>query len=104
MIGYFLKKFDASVLGYWHDVGHAEMNSRLGIKPHLDFLKSFQDRLIGVHIHGMLGRRDHLAPFEGDFDLDPLLAFFRDPVIRVIESKPVATSEAIKAARIKLNF
>jgi len=97
-IGYFLKKFDKSVVGYWHDVGHAEMNSRLGIKPHLDFLTFYQDRLIGVHIHGMLGRRDHLAPFEGDFDLNPWLPFFGDPVIRVIESKPVASAEMIKAA------
>lgn len=101
-VGFFLKKFDADVMGYWHDVGHAEMNDRLGITSHLDFLETYKDRLIGVHIHGIKGRRDHLAPFEGEMDLNKFLPYFKPNIIRVIESKPFASEELIKAAVGKL--
>jgi len=83
-IGYFLDRFDSSVMGYWHDVGHAEINSRLGIKPHKDFLETYKNRLIGVHLHGISGRKDHQAPFEGDMNLEQYLTYFKN-AIRVVE-------------------
>jgi sugar phosphate isomerase/epimerase len=96
-IGYFLNRFPDG-MGYWHDVGHAEINDRLGIKPHLDFLKAYQARLIGMHIHGIQGRRDHMAPFDGDMDLNKVKPFLNPKIIKVIESKPGASFELIKAA------
>ena len=101
-IGYFLDMFSSDVMGYWHDVGHAEINDRLGIASHHDFLKTYQSRLLGVHIHGMSGRRDHLAPFEGDFNLEEYLPYFKGDVIKVVESKPFADEELIKASVSKL--
>lgn len=103
-IAYFLNKFGPEVMGYWHDVGHAEINGRLGIHAHQEFLTAYQGRLIGAHIHGMKGRRDHLAPFEGDMDLEAILPFFGPNVIRVVESKPFADEGKLKqaVARLKL--
>ncbi len=86
-IDYFLRKFGETAMGYWHDVGHAEMNSRLGITKHEDFLKRYQDRLIGVHLHGILGKRDHMAPFDGDMDLEKWMPYFGNGVIKVVETK-----------------
>lgn len=103
-IGYFLDVFEGQGMGYWHDVGHAQMNERLGIKAHKDFLEAYKDRLIGVHLHGIQGRRDHLAPFEGDMDLDRYLPYFGSNVLRVIESKPFASEELIRAAVEKLKM
>jgi len=97
-ISYFLGLYDEKVLGYWHDVGHAEINDRLGIKAHIDFLETYKDRLIGVHLHGMEGRRDHLAPFEGDMDLNKFLPYFGTDIIRVVESKPFASPALMKDA------
>ena len=97
-IGRFLKMFGRREMGYWHDVGHAEMNSRLGIKPHKAFLESYKDRLIGVHVHGIKDRRDHLAPFEGDMDLNQWLPYFGPNVVKVVESKPFASEKLIKEA------
>jgi len=101
-IGYFLNLFAKQGMGYWHDVGHADMNDRLGIKSHKEFLETYKDNLVGVHLHGIKGRRDHLAPFEGDMDLDELLPYFGPDVIRVVESKPFAAIDMIKEAVNKL--
>ena len=97
-IGYFLDLFGNKGMGYWHDVGHADMNARLGIKSHKDFLESYKDKLIGVHLHGIKGRRDHLAPFDGDMNLNEFLPYFGPHVIQVIESKPFASVDLMKTA------
>ena len=89
-------------MGYWHDVGHAEMNDRLGIKPHLEFLETYKDNLVGVHLHGVKGRRDHLAPFEGDMDLNKFLPYFESNVLKVVESKPFASIDLMKESVAKL--
>ena len=101
-IGYFLDMFDDSVMGYWHDFGHAEMNGRLGIRAHKEFLDTYRDRLVGVHFLGMKGRRDHLAPFEGDMDFDQYLMYLSSDVIKVVESKPFASVDLMKEAVQKL--
>ncbi|MBN1870585.1 MAG: TIM barrel protein [Candidatus Omnitrophica bacterium] len=101
-IGYFLGLYDEDELGYWHDVGHAEMNDRLGIRPHMDFLEAYKDRLIGVHLHGIKGKRDHFAPFEGDMDLERFLPYFGPDVLKVVESKPYADASFIQDAVYKL--
>jgi len=101
-IGYFLNLYGSKGMGYWHDVGHADMNERLGIKSHIDFLETYKDQLIGVHLHGIKGRRDHLAPFEGDMDLNKYLTYFEGGVLKIVESKPFASLDLIKAAVSKL--
>ena len=101
-VEYFLNRFTSFGMYYWHDVGHAQINERLGIAPHLEFLQRYKSRMIGVHLHGMHETRDHLAPFDGDLDLNPLLPFFPKDMIRVIESR-YASVEQIKAAVDILN-
>lgn len=95
-INYFLEMFPQGIK-YWHDIGHAEMNSRLGIRNHLDFLRTNKGRIVGIHVHGMLGHRDHQPPFEGDLDIDPILEFARGDVLKVVESRK-ATPEEMKRA------
>jgi len=101
-IDYFLKLFAKQGMGYWHDVGHAEMNDQLGINTHQEFLDTYKDHLVGVHLHGIKGRRDHLAPFEGDMDLNKYLPYFGTNIIKVVESKPFASTDFMKEAVTKL--
>ncbi len=101
-IGYFLNIYGKKGMGYWHDVGHAEMNDLLGIRSHEEFLKTYKDHLIGVHLHGIRGRRDHLAPFEGDMQLSKFLPYFGWNILKVVESKPFASADLIKEAVAKL--
>jgi len=104
-IGDLLNRYDPAVLGYWHDVGHGEVNCRLGIvKNHQDYFDRYGGRLIGVHIHGVCGLRDHQAPFTGDFDLTPILPYLKNnDLIKVIESHSSATIEQIREAVRKLS-
>lgn len=102
-IGHFLNLFHSQNLFYWHDVGHGEVNSRLGITPHLDYLRSYEKYLIGMHIHGINDIKDHFAPFQGDFDLMTIKDFIKKAEYQVIESHATASIEDIRAAVSKLS-
>lgn len=97
-IGELLNKFHRQGLWYWHDVGHAEANDRLGIYSHQDCLKRYAQQLIGFHLHGVKILRDHQAPLEGDFDIKSVYPFIKKHHIKVIESHGSATVEQIRAA------
>lgn len=97
----FLKIFGDRGLVYWHDTGHAEVNERLGIIQHKDFLEKFKDHMFGIHIHDLKGTKDHFAPFSGDIDFSKILPYIRADLIKVIEAHSCATEEQIhKALRI----
>lgn len=98
-IGYLLDLFGEKGLVYWHDIGHGEINERLGITPHEEFLRKFSSRLFGVHIHGLRGIDDHLAPFTGDFNLARISPYLRNDLIRVIEAHSQAKPEELVRAR-----
>ena len=84
----FLDAFAKQGMVYWHDVGHAEVNERLGLRHHADFLETYKDHLRGVHLHGVRVLRDHLAPFDGDMDLEKYLPYFKKKdCLRVIEAR-----------------
>ena len=100
---YLLSLFKDKGLVYWHDVGHAEVNERLGITPHNDYLRKFADRMLGIHLHDLKGIDDHLAPFSGDFDWSLIAAYMRNDLIKVIEAHPPATPQQIKEAIEKLS-
>ncbi len=96
-IGYFLNLFSNEELYYWHDVGHAVVNDRLGLKSHLAYLEEYSGRLLGMHIHNIKGLKDHLAPFAGNLDYSGLLPYLsKDGLIKVIEVHSQATSQEIK--------
>ena len=97
-IGEFLSQFHKQGMYYWHDVGHAEVNGRLGIAAPTKYLDQYRDQLIGFHLHGVQGLRDHLAPFTGDFDLTKVFPYIKDHHIKVIESSSSATLDQIRSA------
>jgi len=101
-IAYFLDLFSKQGMAYWHDVGHAEVNERLGIRPHLDFLNTYYDQMVGMHIHGVKGLRDHIAPFEGDMDCNKFAPFLTGDILKVIEAR-CGAEEHIKTAVTKIN-
>ena len=97
-----LDRYHKKGMWYWHDTGHAEANHRLGLTDHADFLKTYHNRLAGFHIHGMRVMRDHLAPFDGDFDMGVVLPYINAKTINVVESHHYASFDQIKAAIVQL--
>ncbi len=80
-----LSEFDPQAMGYWHDIGHAEMQSRLGFTPHEDWFAALGHRLIGVHLHDVRGLHDHHAPGIGEMKWDMIAQNLSEDVIRVCE-------------------
>jgi sugar phosphate isomerase/epimerase len=96
--------FKPGELFYWHDVGHAEAFERLGLARHDDYLKRFQNRLIGIHLHDIIGLiNDHNAPGAGTFDFSRLKPYVTKDTIKVIEAHMPATAEELKHSVELLN-
>lgn len=75
--------FDPSVVGYVHDVGHAEVHHRLGLTDRDAWFDLLGQRLLALHVHDVRGLVDHRAPGNGDVDFGWLAA-------RIAESNPGA--------------
>ncbi|MFH1753029.1 MAG: sugar phosphate isomerase/epimerase family protein [Candidatus Omnitrophota bacterium] len=96
-IAILLDKFTDRHIGYWHDVGHAQLFENLGIYNHKkDFLDRFSSRLIGVHIHDIRGIDDHRAPLQGDFDFSILKPYIKTDTYIVMEVQFPADAKDIK--------
>lgn len=63
-----LGRYHDGVVGYWHDVGHAEVQARLGFAPHRQWLEWFGERVVGMHVHDVNGLVDHWSPGDGTVD------------------------------------
>lgn len=89
--------FKAGELYYWHDTGHAEVFNRLGLVHHKDLLDKFSKRLIGLHLHDIIGpMNDHKAPGAGTFDFKIVKPYITKDTIRVLEIHQPAGADQIR--------
>ena len=80
-----LNEAEGKSVGYWHDVGHAEVNQRLGFTSHEEWLSRFRDKMIGIHLHDVLGISDHHPPGKGDVNWDMVAKYLPHGAIKVCE-------------------
>ncbi len=73
------------VVGYWHDVGHSEAMERLGFGTHEDWLRRFDQCIVGVHLHDIVGIQDHQAPGRGTMDWDLVARHLPGSALRTCE-------------------
>jgi sugar phosphate isomerase/epimerase len=73
------------VVGYWHDVGHAQVLEHLGLDTHETWLRRFSGRMVGVHLHDVLGVKDHLAAGLGQVDWDMVGRYLPPAALRTCE-------------------
>lgn len=98
------RTFPDDTLCYWHDAGHAEVFDRLGLIHHEDLLRKFSNRLLGVHLHDIIGPMgDHKAPGCGTFDFNILKPYVSDSTIKVIEAHQPATAEELQSGARRLS-
>lgn len=84
-------------LYYWHDVGHAEVFDRLGLVRHPDLLDKFSNRLIGIHLHDIMGLvDDHKSPGMGTFDFKMLKPYVNNDIIKVLEIHQPSGAEQVR--------
>jgi sugar phosphate isomerase/epimerase len=72
-------------VGYWHDVGHAEVQQHLGFTPHEKWLQRFSNRMIGIHLHDVIGLSDHRVPGKGNINWSLITKYLPQSAIRTCE-------------------
>jgi sugar phosphate isomerase/epimerase len=80
-----LAAYDSDVAGFWYDVGHCEVQSRLGMIEHSSWYPTVGSRLIGCHLHDVNGIADHRAPGNGTLDWSMVAASLPPAAVRVLE-------------------
>ena len=90
--------YEPDAVGYWHDVGHAEVQWRLGLVDKHLRLDTNSARCIGAHLHDVTGLADHRAPGHGDVDWSYIAAGVPRAALRVFEINQAQPAESVAAA------
>jgi sugar phosphate isomerase/epimerase len=96
---YLLAGYTNDVAGYWHDVGHAEVQARLGLIDRHAWFPRLTTRTIGTHLHDVDGIADHRAPGNGDVDWSYIAAGLPKTALRVFEIDQRQPDHLVAAAR-----
>jgi len=93
-----LSDYEPAVAGYWHDVGHCEVQARLGLIDRYAWLPLLAGRTIGAHLHDVDGLSDHRAPGNGDVDWSYIAAGLPKSALRVLEIDQRQPDDKVAAA------
>ena len=93
-----IEGYPPEVVGYWHDVGHAEIQDRLGVVPLRRWLDELGHRTVGAHLHDVDGLVDHRAPGGGTADWQHIASKLPDNAIRTFEINQSISDDAIREA------
>ena len=85
------------VVGYWHDVGHAQALENLGFGPHEEWLQRFAQRMVGVHLHDIVGLQDHLAAGLGRLDWELVARYLPKDALRTCEFQTSNSPQEVTA-------
>jgi sugar phosphate isomerase/epimerase len=85
--------------GFWYDVGHCEVQSRLGMIDHASWFAAVGDRIIGSHLHDVRGIIDHRGPGNGTLDWAMVAAHLPARVVRTLEIDQHEPDEVVAGAR-----
>ncbi len=91
-----LNEAPESLVGYWHDIGHAEVQQQLGFSLHEEWLSRFKHRMIGIHLHDVLGLSDHQPPGKGDVNWEMLTKYLPLGIVKVCEIAECHDEEQIQ--------
>jgi sugar phosphate isomerase/epimerase len=87
-----------ATVGYWHDVGHAVVLEHLGFGSHADWLRRFAGRMVGIHLHGVVGVDDHRAAGPDEVDWNLVARYLPAGALRTCEFQPSNTPQQVRAA------
>jgi sugar phosphate isomerase/epimerase len=91
-----LDETSPEVVGFWHDVGHAQLKENLGVINHLRWVERFAPRMVGMHIQDIQPvANDHLPPGMGTFPFESLREFVHSDMALVLELHPRAKPEDV---------
>jgi sugar phosphate isomerase/epimerase len=85
------------VVGYWYDAGHAQTLENLGLGTHEEWLQRFAPRIVGVHLHDIVGLQDHLAAGLGRLDWDMVARYLPKDALRTCEFQTYNSPQEVVA-------
>lgn len=92
-----LEEFPQPWLGWQFDVGHLQVHAQLGLMEFEPWLEKFGSRIVGVHLHDVIGIKDHQAPGRGDVDFQLIARYLPRDCYRTLEiEKSVSRDELVK--------
>lgn len=103
-VGLFFDEFYGSPMRYWHDVGHAALQEKLGLCWSQEWIKTYTEHLIGVTLHDLQELDPYHPPGTGDLDWDETFAQIPNEVLKVMEIKHVDSEEVIQARELCESF
>ena len=86
--GWILDDLSKHGLGYWHDTGRLHQRERSGLPPQGQWLDTYADRMLGVHLQDSAGDDVELPPGRGEVDFRLVVSYIARETERVIEIKP----------------
>lgn len=100
-IGFILDTFAGGNLRYWHDVGHAGVQEKLGILRQRELLERYSDQLVGLHLHDVRDLEDHHAPGRGDVDFREVAGCMAAQAVQILEVRSsVPRWELLEAVQV----
>ncbi|HEY66228.1 MAG TPA: TIM barrel protein [Caldilineae bacterium] len=92
-----LQEHDPQVVGFWYDVGHVQVLANLGFHRHQDWLDAVAHRIVGVHLHDVIGLHDHLLPGLGELDFAHIARYLPAAAVRTLELDWYYEEEELRA-------
>jgi sugar phosphate isomerase/epimerase len=84
-------------VGFWYDVGHAEALAQLGFIQHEEWLRRFAPRMIGVHLHDIVGIDDHRVAGTGQVNWEMVARYLPADALRTCEFQNNNSPEQVTA-------
>ena len=99
-VGLFLKEFYGSPMRYWHDIGHAALQEKLGVCRAHTWLEQYAEYLVGVNLHDLKGLEAYHPPGTGDLEWDEIFEQLPSDVLKVLEIRPCEAEPVIEAREL----
>ena len=99
-VGILLEKFYGSPMRYWHNVGHAVYQEKLGLCWAHEWLETYSDHLIGVSLYDLNELDKYHPPGIGDIEWDDIITEINPDVLKVIDIKYGSADEVIQAREL----
>lgn len=99
-LGLFFDKFYGSPMRYWHNVGHAAFQEKLGLCWVDELLDTYGEHLIGVSFHDLQDLEMYHPPGTGDLEWNEICPKLNPELINVIDIRHGDDEEVLQAREL----
>ena len=99
-VGLFFEKFYGSPMRYWHDVGHAARQEKLGVCWADAWLEHYAEHLVGVNLHDLQDLEAYHPPGTGDLEWDEIFKQLPSNILKVLQIRHCEAGPVIEAREL----